>query len=99
MTIQVGSVGYIIRVTVRDNDTRNPLDISTATVKRLNITYPSGKAKSVDMDFDTTGIDGGIQYTTASGDISESGNYILSVYIEMPTRSGMTSNGTMLVKQ
>ena len=91
MTVRIGTVGCVFRVTIKDEQTRLPINLSSATVKQLVMTNQYGSRKTFDCAFTTDGTDGTIQYTTISGDLSASGIHTFKAYIVTPTLSGYTS--------
>lgn len=81
--IHVGDIGTVFEVTVQESGTA--LNISTATVKQILLEPPSGTMLTKTAAFVTDGTDGKISYTTILGDLSEAGQWLLQVYLEMPT--------------
>lgn len=69
VNIQAGDYGTVIRRRFLDVD-RNPINISTATLKTVTFRAPDGTVFTRNMAFTTTGADGYVQYTTVSGDIN-----------------------------
>lgn len=85
--IHVGDVGTRFRLTLEDGD-GNPVNIATATVKRLDFRKPDGTTLERAASFLTNGSDGVIYYDTVQGDIDHVGRWMVQPYIEMPGFSG-----------
>lgn len=76
-------VASVIRISVKENGV--PFDASTATVKTLRLTKPSGAVIDRVAVFETTGIDGVLTYAVIAGDLSESGPWSGQLTLTMPT--------------
>ena len=98
--IQKNDFGTVIRVTVQDlqaNGSTLVLDVSAATTAQFILRKPSGAKLTKTTSFTTDGTDGNIEYTTIAGDMSESGDWKLQVYLIFPTGSWRTDIGSFNV--
>jgi hypothetical protein len=82
--VHVGDIGTVFEITVKDED-GVVVDISAATTKQFIFAKPGGTKVSKDASFVVNGTDGKLKYVTASGDLDESGDWQLQVYVVMPT--------------
>ncbi len=64
---------YGTRLIVVVEEDGEPLDISTATAKTLELTKPDGTVESKTAVFFTDGTDGKLLYTTIAGDMDVEG--------------------------
>lgn len=72
--IRYGDVGVRFDVTITDNYTDLPLDLTTATAAHIYLRKPSGEV--LDETATVTDADAGvISYTTVSGDLDELGEW------------------------
>ncbi len=83
-----GNIGDEILITVKRNG--SAVNISTATVKKFKLRKPDGTVVERTAAFKTDGVDGKLTYTTIAGDIDQTGQWHVRVYLEMPTWSGHT---------
>ena len=97
MPIKIGTVGYVLRLTIRDEQTRMPINLSNATIKQIILISPRGQEKVFSASFTNDGVDGKIQYTTQAGDITEGGDLKLRAYFSTPSLTGITSEVTLQV--
>ena len=81
-TIQKSVIGFIFRATLIDTS-GEPINISTATVKKIIFRNPSNAVEIVDAVFDSDGSDGKLKYTTVAGDIDEPGQWDIQGYVVM----------------
>lgn len=89
MPIQSGDVGT--RMGVRVFSQGDPLDISTATAKKIVLIKPDKTVVEYDATFTTDGSDGRMYYPTVSGDIATVGTWYIRAWLSMPTWTGYTS--------
>jgi len=71
---QVGDEGVSIVVALTD-PSGNPIDIRTATSKKIRLGRPDGTSEDFDASFLTDGSDGQLVYTTTDGDIDQAGEW------------------------
>lgn len=83
--IHVGDVGTIITLTIYEDDETTAVDVSSATTKTIYVRKPSGTKDSWTATFTTDGSDGKITYTTTTGDIDETGTWLVQGYVEIGT--------------
>lgn len=84
ITIHVGDVGTIFRLTIVERDGVTPIDVSAAIVKNILFQKGNGtRVKQNAVNF-TDGTDGVIQYASQSGDIDSAGNWQIQGYVELP---------------
>lgn len=74
--------GTLIRVTVTEDGI--PVNISDATAKKIKFRRKDKTVFSVDADFETSGSDGILLYTSGSGTFNQSGEWRMQVYLETP---------------
>lgn len=91
--VHVGDVGTVVTLEIQGcvNGSLQVLDVSTATVKQIIFSSPTGVASAKTATFATDGKDGKIRYTLAEGDLNAPGQWTLQGYIEMPAWQGHTS--------
>lgn len=94
-TLQVGGVGVIIQLGIKQNF--GSLDISSATNKQLIMKKPDGSSQAYDASFFTDGKDGLIYYRTREGDLNQAGTYIVQAKIETPSFTGYSSQTSFVV--
>ena len=87
--IHVGNKNVDFVITIAENCL--PIDISGATLKRIDFTKPSGAVISKVASFVTDGTDGQIHYATESGDLDESGIWKIQAVIELGSGSSYSS--------
>lgn len=56
-----------------------PLNLRTASAKKLSFLKPDGTTEEKDADFLTSGVDGALVYTTTAEDLKASGTYQVQV--------------------
>lgn len=95
--IYLNTVGCLLKVRIRDEDSHAPVNISTATSKKIVLLYPSGKVREFTASFTTDGSDGLIQYYTVSGDLNETGKYTISGRVVTPTFESTSQSGVFEV--
>lgn len=83
MTIVIhnGDIGTAFELTIVDTNGAT-IDVSTATVKYIYFSDPTGTRMKKTAAFKTDGSDGIITYTTVDGDIDEVGTWQVQGYIE-----------------
>lgn len=96
--IHVGDVGTIIRLTITESDGTTAVDVSTATVKKFYFAKPSGEKLAVTAEFNTTGVDGKLKYTTIAGDIDVAGVWQVQAYVEIGTAKYYSTKTTFSVQ-
>jgi hypothetical protein len=87
-TIALGS-------TVKENG--SALNISTATVKKIRVKYPSGTTEEFTADFQTNGSDGKIEIPEF--EVTEEGVYVFQPYIEMGSFVGYGEAGSFVARR
>ena len=80
---QEGTVGAVIQYTVLDG-AGAPLNISTATTKKLIFKKPNGAVIEKTAEFVTDGIDGKLKYVTVANDLVPSGTWRAQAYVVVP---------------
>lgn len=95
-TAQVGDVGTAVIITITSDG--EPLNVSTAVVKQVIFGYPDGSGVAFTASFVTDGVDGQIQYVTASDeDFAQAGDYQVQGRIQLPTGEWHTVKGHFTV--
>lgn len=84
ITIHVGDVGTVFRLTIVEADGVTPIDVSAATVKSILFQKGNGARTKKTATLYTDGTDGVIQYTAVAGDVDSAGNWQLQGYVEIP---------------
>ena len=98
--IHVGDIGTRFRLTILDDDTGSPVDISTATIKRIYMTSPTRELKTFTATFVTDGSDGDIEYyTTSASDLDVAGQWKIQAEVIAPAFTNSTSISTFPVKK
>lgn len=78
--VHIGDVGFIFQTIFTAGN--GVINISTATTKQIEAKLPDGSLKIFTGAFTTDGVDGALQYTTAStGDLSQSGDWKFQGYV------------------
>ena len=80
MSFQVGDTGALIQVTVLDEDSLLPKDLSGVITKQLWLGPPNGPRREYDATFITDGTDGQLEYSTGTGDLDEGGTWSVQAY-------------------
>ena len=75
------NIGTIFEATVTDEN-GNVIDISAATVLKLNFKSPSGVFVSRTAILSSGGTNGKMRYTSLAGDIGETGTWTIQGYVE-----------------
>jgi len=83
--VHLNDVGTVFRLTVLDDGAA--VDLSEATTKQILFKKPSGLLLTKSAEYYTDGLDGIIDYTSASGDLSELGEWQMQAYIVTNTSS------------
>ena len=81
--MRVGDIGTVLIFTLKETESEEILNISTATVKTILLKKPDGTVLTKTASFVTDGSDGKLKYKTISGDISIAGIWEAQAYIEM----------------
>jgi len=99
MEIKLGSYGTHINITVMDESTSLPLNISSATVKKFVFILPTPARREVikTASFTTDGSDGKLSYVIAYGDLTVSGDWEVYAYVESTPYNGNTSSSFFTV--
>jgi len=96
-TIHLGDIGTVLEVTIKDADTKQVIDISTAITKEIKLRTPSGVTKIKTAIFKTDGTDGIVKYITEANDLDEYGAWELQAYIVSPLFTNHSSIDTFIV--
>lgn len=96
--IHVGDVGTIIRLTITEADGTTPVDVSTASVKKFYFQKPDGTKVNKTAEFNTTGVDGKLKYTTIALDIGIDGVWYVQAYVEIGTAKYYSTKATFTVQ-
>jgi hypothetical protein len=80
--IHKNDIGTVLQVTILDSG--SPLDLSSCTVMTLRFRKPNGEVFARAAEFVTDGTDGKLEYTTAAGDLDQSGAWRLQVHLLSP---------------
>lgn len=83
--IHNGDVGTVVTLTIYEDDETTVVDVSAAATKTIYVKKPSGTKDSWTASFTTDGSDGKIYYTTTTGDIDETGTWLVQGYVEIGT--------------
>lgn len=81
--IHVGDVGTIFRLTIVESDEVTPVNVSSATVKKIYFMKPDGTKVTKTAVFSTDGTDGKIQYVGIAGDVDQPREWQMQGYVEM----------------
>lgn len=95
--IHVGDVGTIIRLTITEDDGITAVDVSAAIVKKYFFAKPDGTKINKTVEFDSDGKDGKLKYTTVSGDMDMSGEWLVQAYVEIDTAKYYSSKTAFAV--
>jgi hypothetical protein len=98
ITPYVGTIGFKLIVEVVKASTGLSKDLSQATTKTVTVKKPGGVSFTREMEFETDGTDGKLQYTSISGDLSVIGIYVCQINLVLPDWAGPTSAFTFNVK-
>jgi len=99
--IHVDSVGTIFRWTIKDKD--GPINISSASLKKVKFLKPDGSQLEYDLAFSTdpldtgTGSDGRVEYTTIVNDIDQEGKFEWQLKLTINAWTDHTSKGSFVV--
>ncbi len=77
--VHVNNIGTNFDLYVKENG--NSIDISGATSKQIIFGKPDSSKLTKTADFITDGTDGGIRYTTQSGDLNTVGIWRIQAFI------------------
>ena len=81
--IHLGDVGTIFELTIVEKDGVTPVNVSTASVKKIYFMDPAGVKKNATASFTTNGSDGKIRYTSVAGFINSLGMWSMQGYVEI----------------
>jgi hypothetical protein len=93
--IQVGVEGLSLELELRE--AYSPLDLSSATQKKIILKKPNETVLTKDAIFKTDGTDGIIYYEVITGDLDQAGNYSVQAYIVLGDFSGYSTISTFTV--
>ena len=96
--IHNGDVGTIIRLTITEDDDTTAVDVSGASVKKFYFLKPDNTKENVTAEFDSTGADGKLKYTTVSGDIDTVGRWQVQAYVEIGAAKYYSTKCTFVVQ-
>lgn len=96
--IHNGDVGTIIRLTITEDDDTTAIDVSGASVKKFYFLKPDNTKENVTAEFDSTGADGKLKYTTVSGDIDTVGRWQVQAYVEIGAAKYYSTKTTFIVQ-
>ena len=77
--VHKGDIGTIFRLTIQDQD-GTAVDVSSQSTMEI-LFQIKGKVLTKTASFQSDGIDGVIQYTTVSGDISKAGAWTMQGHV------------------
>ena len=98
MAVQKDAIGVSIELTLKNvNDV--VVDISSATVKRIDFRTPNSVLLQKTAAFVTDGVNGKIQYVTIAGDLDIGGTWLMQAYIEMGGFKGFSTSTPLIVTQ
>ena len=81
--IHIGDIGTIFEVTLMDDVV--PVDVNSATAKKIIFEKPDGTIVENDATFKTDGSDGIIRYTTSlASELDQSGNWKIQANVTLP---------------
>ncbi len=86
--IYKNDIGTLIEATIIEKGAI--LNIGTATTKQFLFKKPSGAILTKVAAFSSDGTDGKLKYLTISGDLDETGTWVLQGRVVMPTGSWST---------
>lgn len=95
--IQQNDSGIVLLVTVKDQETNLPKDISSATNILILLKTGNNPKSSLAASFVTDGSDGKVQYTIQDGDLSISGNWLIQVSYMLSGKQRYTSEDVFVV--
>ena len=78
--LHVGDIGTVLRFTIKEAGV--PLDLSSATTKKLRLEKKDKTALEKELVFTTSGSDGKVEYVTVLGDLDQKGKLRAQVYLE-----------------
>lgn len=82
------SVGVIIEMRMLNpNNCTTPVDISSATLIRIDLKKPDTTIVQNPAVFSSTGVDGRLQIEIEPGELDQNGTYSIQAYVEGPTPS------------
>jgi hypothetical protein len=91
MTVRSGAIGVVITLTVEEDGA--VMNLSSATMKNIDLRQPNGDVVTYPASFVTNGTDGKVTATTADGDLDQLGRYHASAHL---TISGWTDHSSRL---
>lgn len=88
---QVGAVGLLISVTLKDQD-QAPLDVTTTTARTIYLRRPNGRVTACPATVIGPGTDGRIGYVTLAGDLDVPGDWRIQARVITGTSSDYFSD-------
>ena len=82
-SIHVDDIGTVFEATILENAA--PVNISGATTRQLWFKRPDGTVLKKTATLTSTGLDGRMQYTAVSGDLSHAGEWSWQAYLVFST--------------
>lgn len=82
-TVHVDDIGTVFEATILDGG--SALNIAAATTRQLWFRRPDGQVLKKTATLTATGVDGRMQYTTVSGDLSHAGKWSWQGYLVFST--------------
>jgi hypothetical protein len=74
---QVNDVGVQFLLTIVDETTGAPINLSTATGLKVKFEYPDGTTADKTGTLYSGGVDGKLYYTSIANDLNQSGQYFI----------------------
>ena len=97
--VQKNDIGTVFRITIKDRDTLEILNISSASTKQIIFLKPDGNKLTKNASFYTDGTDGKIQYTGISGDLDTVGIWKIQSYLILSNNQYSSDVSTFKVKE
>ena len=96
-TLRVGDEGVLIRLTVlQDGAAKN---VSTASLKEIDLRKPNGTTVTYDATFTTDGTDGQLECVTEAGDLDQVGTYRAAACVAIGSWTGHSTPAVFLVRR
>lgn len=87
--VHIYDIGTRFLITIKEGS--DIVDISSATTKQFDFKKKDGTTFTVDVEFETDGTDGVLEYVTEADDIDQVGKWSVQPYLEMPNWQGHTA--------
>jgi len=81
--IHVGDIGTVFEITVKDCE--DIIDVSLATTQEVIFLKPDKTISTHTTEFQTTGVDGIVQYVTIADDLDLAGKWKIQFHVVLPT--------------